>query len=210
VACHTSNTLSTGRRIEPLVAPVLKGHRYENKPVYFSDVIVRRDSRFENFADLRGCSWAFNEPHSQSGYGIVRHHLVKCGETNGYFGRVVEVGYHERAIRMVHSGEVEAAAIDSHVLTLMMRDHPALAGGIRVIDTLGPSPIQPIVAADRLSRALKCEIKEVLVEMGNDEAILPQLVRASVQRFVPISDADYDDIRRMHAVAVAARFLTIR
>src|SRR5262249_18099166 len=144
------------------------------------------------------------------GYGIVRYHLVKSGETNGYFSRVVQAGYHERAIHMVHSGEVDASAIDSHVLALVMRDHPALASAIRVIDTFGPSSIQPIVAADRLSHAQKGEIKEVLVKMGDDEGLRSQLGRASVQRFVPVSDADYDDIRRMRALAAAAQFLTIR
>jgi phosphonate transport system substrate-binding protein len=198
------------RRIEPLVAPVLRGKRYENKPLYFSDVIVRQESRFRRFADLRGCSWAYNEPHSQSGYGIVRYHLVKRGETRGYFSRVVEAGYHARAISMVFSGEVDAAAIDSHVLALVVRDNPALAGRLRVIDTLGPSPIQPMVAGDRLSHSLKCEIKDVLLGMADDQSALPQLARASVQRFVPVSDSDYDEIRRMCAVAEAAQFLTIR
>src|SRR4051812_47725326 len=32
--------------IEPLAAPVLTGSRYGGRPVYFSDVIVRRDSPF--------------------------------------------------------------------------------------------------------------------------------------------------------------------
>src|SRR5262245_45508563 len=29
--------------VEPLAAPVLQGERYAGRPVYFSDVIVRRD-----------------------------------------------------------------------------------------------------------------------------------------------------------------------
>ncbi len=79
--------------IEALSAPVLRGDRFQNRPIYFSDVIVRHDSPFTSFADLRGCSWAYNEPLSQSGYGITRYWLVKLGETNGYFGRVIEAGY---------------------------------------------------------------------------------------------------------------------
>ena len=48
--------------VELLAAPVLKGTRYADQPVYFSDVIVHRDSLFSSFADLRGCTWSFNEP----------------------------------------------------------------------------------------------------------------------------------------------------
>src|SRR4051812_15638528 len=40
--------------IEVLAAPVLEGERYGRRPVYFSDVIVRTDSPFQAFPDLRG------------------------------------------------------------------------------------------------------------------------------------------------------------
>jgi phosphonate transport system substrate-binding protein len=56
------------KHVEPLAAPVLAGDRYSGRPVYLSDVIVARDSRFQSFADLRSASWAFNEPDSHSGY----------------------------------------------------------------------------------------------------------------------------------------------
>jgi phosphonate transport system substrate-binding protein len=195
---------------EPLVAPVLIGDRYGGKPIYFSDVIVQRDSPFRSFADLRGCSWAFNEPHSQSGYGITRYYLVQKRETNGYFGKVIEAGYHERTIHMVNSGEVDASAIDSHVLALMLRDNSTLASGLQVIDTFGPSPVQPIVVGGHLSKSLRVEMKKVLIDMSEDETVRFQLSRALVERFEPVSDSTYDDIRRMRATAEAAQFLTIR
>lgn len=36
--------------LDPLAAPVVAGDRYGGRPVYFSDVIVRRESRFQTFA----------------------------------------------------------------------------------------------------------------------------------------------------------------
>jgi len=42
----------------PIAAPVLMGERYHDRPLYFSDVIVDRDSRFRSFLDLRGRSSA--------------------------------------------------------------------------------------------------------------------------------------------------------
>jgi phosphonate transport system substrate-binding protein len=197
-------------RMEPLVAPVLQGERYGGKPVYFSDVIVHQESPFRSFTDMRGRSWAFNEPQSQSGYGIVRDYLIQKGETHGYFGRVVEAGFHERAVQMVHSGEIDAAAIDSHVLALLRRDTPALARELRVIDTLGPSSIQPLIAGNHLSKALKCEVRMLLVEMADDPRVRPGFTRALVERFEAVSDSTYDDIRRMRREAEAAQFLTIR
>ena len=111
---------------------------------------------------------------------------------------------------MVCSGEVEASAIDSHVLALVMRDNPALACRLRIIDTLGPSPIQPIVARENLSASLKCDLRQALLEMGSNPAARSRLDYALVERFEPVSDSSYDAIRRMRAAAEAAAFLTIR
>src|SRR5262245_36779470 len=43
-------------RLELLAAPVMRAPRYGGRPVYFSDVVVRGDSRFRSFADLRGAT----------------------------------------------------------------------------------------------------------------------------------------------------------
>jgi phosphonate transport system substrate-binding protein len=58
--------------IDLLAAPVMRGERYRGRPIYFSDVVVRRDSPARCLADLRGTSWAYNEPTSQSGYNLPR------------------------------------------------------------------------------------------------------------------------------------------
>jgi phosphonate transport system substrate-binding protein len=199
-----------GGAVEPLAAPVLQGERYGGKPIYYSDVVVRRDSPFASFADLRGCSWAYNEPHSQSGYGITRYRLVRGGRTDGYFGRVVEAGWHERALQLICSGEVDAAAIDSHVLAVALRDRPELRRRLRVIDALGPSTIQPVVAARRLPEGIKAGLRDALLGMRHDPAARAPLARALVESFAPVTDATYDDIRHMLAVVEAAGFLHLR
>jgi phosphonate transport system substrate-binding protein len=196
--------------VEPLAAPVLRGQRYGGQPVYFSDVIVRHDSPFHSFTDLRGRSWAYNEPHSQSGYGITRHHLLRCGETTGFFGAVVEAGWHERAIGLVCEGAVDASAIDSHVLAVALRDRPALAERLRVIDTLGPSPVQPVVASRRLPESLREDVRDILVGLRHEAAAAPHLAQALVDGFVPVSAATYQPIREMLDAAEAAQFVTLR
>jgi phosphonate transport system substrate-binding protein len=195
--------------VEPLAAPVLQGARYRGRPIYFSDVIVRRDSAFRSFADLRGCTWVYNEPHSQSGYGITRYRLVRHGTAGRYFNKVVKAGFHERAIHMVRSGAGDASAIDSHVLSVALRDRPELWHDIRVIDALGPSTIQPVVAARRLPKRLKEKLRESLLEIAQSRQARPYLDHAFVQRFVPVSDSSYDDIRRMLGVVERAGFSSI-
>lgn len=196
--------------IEAIAAPVLQGERYQGKPIYFSDVIAHQSSPYNSFADLRGCSWAYNEPESQSGYGITCYWLAKMGETGGYFGRVVEAGFHQTAIRMVCAHEVDAAAIDSQVLAVELRDHPHLANELRVIDSLGPSTIQPLAAATHLPASLKHDIQGVLAEMYHNKHTRAHLDRGFIDRFVAVQDSDYDDIRMMLEVCKHANFLVLR
>jgi phosphonate transport system substrate-binding protein len=194
----------------PVAAPVLIGERFAGGPIYFSDVIVHRDSPFRTFADLRGRSWAFNEPLSWSGYGITRYHLVRLGETEGFFGEVAEAGFHEESIRLVAKGEVDASAIDCQVLAVAMRDDPDLAAALRVIDSLGPSTIQPVAVSKRVPVDLRQAIVEVLLSMGDDPRSRDRLAQGSVERFVPVGPSSYDDIRQMLDATESAGFTVLR
>jgi phosphonate transport system substrate-binding protein len=117
---------------------------------------------------------------------------------------VVEAGFHQRAIRLVATGAVDAAAIDSQVLAIERRDHPQLAARLRIIDTFGPSTIQPVVAASRLPEQLKDGVRELLVGLGDDASARPVLDHGFIQGFTAIDDTAYDDIRAMLATIQAA------
>lgn len=195
---------------EPVVAPVLSGARYSGRPIYFSDVIVRADSDLRVFADLRGRSWAYNEPLSQSGYGITRYHLVTLGETNGFFGEVIEAGYHETAIRLVREGEVDGAAIDSQVLAIELRDHPELVESIRVIDSLGPSTIQPVAVSKRFDDGFRETVRSVLTGLHDRDGLREILALGFIDHFTAVGPRDYDDIRAMLEACEMADFLEIR
>lgn len=190
---------ATGRiEMEAVAAPVLLGDRYAGRPIYFSDVVVRRDSRYGTFDDLRGAVWGYNEPFSHSGYLVVWHHLWSRGEGRDYFARMVEAGFHSEALRMVARGDVDAAAIDSQVLAIELRDDPELARRVRVIGTIGPSTIQPVVVSTtRLSPVERATITETLIAVGGDPRARPLLDAALVDRFVAVDGDAYDDIRLM-------------
>jgi phosphonate transport system substrate-binding protein len=194
----------------PVAAPVLQGDRYSGRPIYFSDVIVGAESDIHSFADLRGRSWAYNEPLSQSGYGITRYHLVSLGETHGFFGEVVEAGFHEIAIRMVRDGEVDAASIDSQVLAIELRDHPELAGSIRVIDSLGPSTIQPVAVSKRFDEEFRLQVRDLLLDLHRRDGFRDVLDHGFVENFAAVGPESYDDIRAMLKACEDAGFTEIR
>jgi phosphonate transport system substrate-binding protein len=178
--------------------------------VYFSDVIVGAGSDASSFEDLRGRSFAYNERASHSGYGIVRYELVRRGETHGFFGRLVESGAHQQSIRMVAAGEVEASAIDSQVLAVELRDHAELRERLRVIDSLGPSTIQPVVVAAHVPVELRERVRELLLAAHGDARLRAAVAAGFVERFVAADDSSYDDIRDMLRACEKAHFLVLR
>jgi phosphonate transport system substrate-binding protein len=194
--------------MEAIAAPVLAGHRFGGRAIYFSDVIVAADSPCETFADLRGARWAYNEPYSHSGYVTVLHHLATLGEDRSFFGDMVEAGFHQEALRMVAAGRVDGAAIDCQVLDIELRHRPEQEGAIRRIGSIGPSTIQPVVASrSRLDRAERATITEILLRTHQDPDGRRLLDRALVDRFVSVDEQSYDDIRHMLATVRGAGLL---
>jgi len=183
--------------VELLVAPVLVGKRYQHRPIYFSDVIVRHESPYTCFDDLRGCLWAYNERASHSGCNLVCYSLLERGKPFDYFGETVKSGSHLRSLEMVLEGEADATAIDSHLSDVLRSRDEELAARLRVVDVLGPSSIPPVVVAKRLDDELKCKLRETLVTMHLDECGAKGLRESLIERFVVVTDEDYGDLRGM-------------
>lgn len=192
--------------IELLAAPVMRADRYQNRPIYFSDVVVHRDSDFYTFSDLRGASWAYNEPHSHSGYNITRYHLASLGETKGYFHKVVEAGAHQNALEMVLKRQIDAAAIDSTVLELELALKPEIKKYFRIIESLGPSPIPPWVIQKSVPIDIRKAIQGSLIKMHTIPEGGAILSRGQIARFVIVQDTDYNPIREMAKTADSIEF----
>jgi phosphonate transport system substrate-binding protein len=186
--------------VEPLVAPVVYGARYQDKPFYFSDVIVRDTSPYCSFNDLRGCVWAYNERASHSGWNLVCYHLYERGTTPHFFAQMLESGSHLQSLHMILAGQANATAIDSHVLDVLRQQQPELATQLRVISSLGPTTIPPLVVAKKMDAGLKADIQAILLNMHHDPHAQAALHKGLIKRFAPVQDEDYDDIRHMFAV----------
>jgi phosphonate transport system substrate-binding protein len=184
--------------IELLAAPVMAGERYRQQPVYFSDVIVRREEAVKDFADLRSKVWAYNEPHSHSGYNITRFMLAQKKLSSDFFGEIVEAGSHERALKLLLRGKIYATALDSTVLETEIRNDPHLADRIRILESWGPSPIPPWVIHRSLDRKVAITLRDAMVSMNSNAEGKSILDADSVSRFTQVVDSDYDRIREMY------------
>ena len=170
-----------------LAAPVMAAPRYGGQPVYFSDVITRRDAGLSGFADLAGKRWGYNETESQSGYNCVRTFLSQLGLDLSYFGEVVETGSHAESMRLIEAGVIDGAAIDSTVLEMELRRDPSR--DFKIIETIGPSPIPPLVA----NRALPGlpELRAAALALADTSTGRAALALGMMARMVEVDEASY-------------------
>lgn len=191
--------------VELLAAPVMQPLRYQNQPVYFSDVVVNSQSTFRTFDDLRGASWAYNEPQSHSGYNITRYQLALMGFTNSFFGQVIGSGSHIRSLEMLLANQIDASAIDTTVLDLLLTKKPEFGEQIRVVDTWGPSPIPPWVVSKNLDRELRQTLRKLLLEMHRDPEGRKILDQGLIDHFTQVDDQFYDSVREMYRTAATVK-----
>jgi phosphonate transport system substrate-binding protein len=174
------------------VAPVFDDERNRGRPVYFCDVIVRDDAPIRTFSDLRGSAWAYNDKNSLSGYYGLLDKLAESGEDQTFFGSVTCSGSHLNSIEAILQGQADAAAIDSNVLRIRFRETPALRSTLRVIDSWGPYPIQPIVVNSSLHPHLKEQLRAAFFATNENERTRRVLQRFGLSHFVAVNRETYN------------------
>ncbi len=176
--------------VELLVVPVVKG-----ATTYSSLIVVPESSSASSFDDLRGKSFAFVDPLSNTGYFYPSWRVRQEGtETSDYFDRTTFSQSHERSVWMVARGIVDAAAVDNLVFDAMLREDSELENVIRVIETSQPFGIPPVVAAKRADSKLTEEIREILLKLHEHQAGRDALTSLGFDRFTKGNVDDYDGV----------------
>ena len=89
-------------------------------------------------------------------------------------------------------GGADGASIDSNVLSILQGQTPTLGDEVRVLESWGPYPIQPVVVRADLDPALKVALRESLLRTEDDPLTRPKLEAFGVKRFVAVGEEDYD------------------
>ncbi len=197
---YTRHTDAGTAAYELLATPARNAKRYLNRPVFFSDVVIRADSDAQVLTDLRGATVAYNEPESFSGYTALRAHIASIDE-HELFGKVYEAGSHEEALELIKTSVVDVAAIDSTVLEMQEAINPSSVRGLKVLHSLGPYPGPPLVISKRLPKSIRETIRTAVLNMHNNSLGRQLLEQGMLSRFMEVNDNDYDIIRNLDQVS---------
>jgi len=177
-------------------APVFDDPRNGGKPVYFSDVIVPAAHPARRLAGLGGGRWTYNDRESLSGWHRMVERLAASGlgTPESFYSRVFASGAHVRSIELVASGEADVSAVDSNALMLARRRSPELSERLRVLESWGPTPIQPLLASSALDADTRDDVLAALMALDGDAAGRRALAEYGVLRFAPADPASYEGL----------------
>jgi phosphonate transport system substrate-binding protein len=97
-------------------------------------------------------------------------------------------------LEAVLSGLSDCTGIDSTVLESEMRHHPELAEQLRVVETIGPWPIPPVVVSALVPESIQGELREALLTLHTTPRGRAALEDGSIERFVEVTESDYTPI----------------
>ncbi|MBM2831680.1 MAG: phosphate/phosphite/phosphonate transporter, periplasmic binding protein, partial [Dehalococcoidia bacterium] len=168
--------------MELLVMPVKGGNS-----TYHSYLIVPADSGAKSIDDLKGGSFAFTDPLSNSGRLVPLYMLHLKGETpDSFFERYTFTYSHDNSIRAVAAKLVDGASVDSLVYDALIVQEPALLSRTKIIQVSPPYGIPPVVVHPQLNFEIKEQLRRVFLEMHQEENGRKALAELGIDRFVPM------------------------
>lgn len=172
-------------------APVFDDPRAGGRPVYFSDLVVRRDNPARALPELAGATWSYNDRCSLSGYWGMLKALRAAELTPGHFGHTLHAGSHLGSIAALLMGDADVAAIDSNALRILGGTMPGVVADVRCIASVGPQPIQPVVVRRGLDPRLRDGLAGVLRDAAAEPRFRAELAPYGVTGFAPVDHAHY-------------------
>ena len=181
--------------MEALVVPQVEGG-----PYYFSLLIAKMGLGVTSLDDLRGRSFAFSDPLSNTGRLVPVYKLALMGESpDTFFGRTLFTYAHDNSIRAVAEGVVDGAAVDSLVYDYLAATEPDLTAQVQVVERWGPYGINPVVVNPLLDGNTKQTLRNVFLGMDEDPEGRALLRRLMIEQFLLPDERLYDSVVEMRA-----------
>lgn len=179
--------------MQALVVPQVK-----DATVYYAYLIVPADSTAQSIADLRGKTFAFSDPLSNTGRLVAVDQLVQMGTTpEAFFSRTIYTYSHDNSIQAVAENLVDGATVDSQVYEFLVAAGSPTPARTRIIERYGPFGSSPLVVHPNLDPQMKAHVRELLLSMHSDAEGRAILAKLGIDRFVVPEDRAYDSVRAM-------------
>jgi phosphonate transport system substrate-binding protein len=159
---------------------------------------VPRESNNSRLEDLKGASFAFTDPLSNTGHLVPTYELYLLGKTPvSFFSGYIFTYSHDNSILAVANKLIQGAAVDSLVYDKLTKENLELARMTKIATRWGPYGIPPVVISPTLDFQLKQQLRDSFLTMHDSSKGRKILNELAIERFVTAPDSIYDSIREM-------------
>lgn len=152
---------------------------WRDRPLYQSYLIGGSASGATGIDDLRGRSFAFSDPLSNSGYLYVRYLLAQSKQNEQtYFGRSFFAHSHPNVVEAVAEGVADAGAVDGYVWEVLAEVQPWLTSRTRVLQRSPEFGFPPMVSGAHVDARTRMRVQQALLAMHESpdgRAVLAEL-----------------------------------
>jgi phosphonate transport system substrate-binding protein len=186
---------------ESLAVPEVHGSHF-----YRSYLIVNKDSTYHHLEELKGHTFAFTDPDSNTGKLVPTYWLAEINERpETFFSRIVYTYSHDNSIMAVARNLVDGATVDGLIWEFYQEKNPTFTSKTRVIKKSEPYGIPPLVASKNLPGESKERIRQILFSVHQDPEGSKILKELMIDRFIPPQEEWYDNLKQMHRQVVGVK-----
>jgi len=190
------NDRQDGYPIKIVAIPVING-----RPTYQAYIITYKYSGINKFEDLKGKSFAFTDPLSNTGYFYAISRIKALGYNKKTFFKDYVFTYaHDISIQLVAKQIVDGASVDGLIFDYLKHSHPEQLKNIRIIEKSQLFGIPPIVVPPFTPDSTLKKLQRILYQMDKDSLGIKILKKLMIDRFIPANDSLYNSIRRMDKI----------
>jgi phosphonate transport system substrate-binding protein len=177
-----------------LAVPEIHGSHF-----YHAYLIVNQSSPFQSLEDLRGHTFAFTDPDSNTGKMVPSFWLAERQERpENFFSRVIYTYSHDNSIMAVARGLVDGAAVDGLIWDFYQQKTPAFTSRTRIIKKSALYGIPPLVASRNVPRESQEHLQKLLFSMHQDPEGKTILKELMIDRFVRPQEQWYDSLQQLY------------
>lgn len=153
--------------VTPLASAIPDADWAEGKPVYRSDLIVRKDAPYQDITDTFGGTVGWTVDHSHSGFNALRHHLLQYRtdeRPNLYKQSIGNLITARGIVDEVLSGKIDVGPLDAYWHMLMRRYRSGMMEDIRILQSTATAPMPAFVAAPDMAAADIARLRQAFVD----------------------------------------------
>jgi phosphonate transport system substrate-binding protein len=172
--------------------------RFRGSHLYQAYLIVNKGSSFQTLDDLKGKSFAFTDPESNTGKLVPTYWLSETGaKPEDFFGKTIYTYSHDNSIKAVAMSLVDGAAVNGQVWEYYNHRNPVMTAKTRIVKKSQPFGNPPVVASSRLPNQMKAHIQGLLFSMHQDPEGKKILDELMIDGFIVPKEECYDPILAM-------------